>query len=277
MIARAGPGLLAGPAAALAVLWAGAAGAHEFWLQPQRFQVAPNVPTPAVLMVGAGEDRERWAAARDRVTSLDVRGPAGRRDLRAALRPPGGASDAVLSYAGPGLHVVSLTTRNALSVLPAGRFDDYLADSGLGAALAQRTAAGGAGKPGRELYSRRAKALVRVGGGGPGDDVAAVTPVGLTLEIVPERNPYHLAAGEALPVRVLYLGRPLAGATVKLFCLDLDHRALARRITDADGRASFAFPRRGDWLISVIWTRRIASPQADFETVFSSLTFGYPG
>jgi hypothetical protein len=29
-------------------------------------------------------------------------------------------------------------------------------------------------------------------------------------------------------------------------------------------------------LVNVIWTKPIAHPEADFQTTFSSLTFGYP-
>jgi hypothetical protein len=266
--------LLASLAAAALLSGAAAAEAHEFWLQPDRFQVAPRATSPAVLMVGIGEDRERWGVGPAKVARLEVRGPEGVRDARAALRAPGGPADALLSYAAPGLHVVAFESRPALSVLPAGRFDDYLADSGLAAAIAAR--AGANGRPGRERYSRRAKALVQVGAATARDDTAATAPAGLTLEIVPEKNPYRLAPGEALPVRVLYQGRPLAGALVKLFCLDLDHQALARRATDAAGRARFVVPARGAWMLSVIWSRPVATRDADFETVFSSLTFGYP-
>lgn len=262
-------------ALAAAVLLGGtAADAHEFWLQPARFQAAPRAPSPAVLMVGIGAERERWGVGPSKVVRLQVRGPGGVRDARAALRAPGGPADAVLSYPTPGLHVVAFESRPALSVLPAGRFDDYLRDEGLSAAIAAR--AGQGARPGREVYSRRAKALVQVGAPTAGDDAAATAPAGLTLEIVPEKNPYRLAAGEALPVRVMYQGRPIAGAMVKLFCLDLDHHALTHRITDAAGRASFNLPPRGDWMLSVVWSRPIVSAQADFETVFSSLAFGYP-
>ena len=53
--------------------------------------------------------------------------------------------------------------------------------------------------------------------GAPGAAEAYVTrPVGLPLEIVPEKSPYDLAPNERLPVQVLYEGHPLAGATVTL-------------------------------------------------------------
>jgi len=36
--------------------------------------------------------------------------------------------------------------------------------------------------------------------------------------------------------------------------------------------------RRGNWMVSVVWTRPIKNNKAaDYDTVFTSLTFGYPG
>ena len=41
---------------------------------------------------------------------------------------------------------------------------------------------------------------------------------------------------------------------------------------------SFRPRRDGEWLLNVVWTRPLTGDRgADFDTVFSSLTFGYPG
>lgn len=41
--------------------------------------------------------------------------------------------------------------------------------------------------------------------------------------------------------------------------------------------ARFDVPRRGNWMVSVVWTQAIeGNPLADHDTIFSSLTFGYP-
>lgn len=42
----------------------------------------------------------------------------------------------------------------------------------------------------------------------------------------------------------------------------------------SDGRADFAMPTQGRWLLNVIWTKPLpASSETDYETVFSSLSF----
>ena len=80
-----------------------------------------------------------------------------------------------------------------------------------------------------------------------------------------------------LPVRILYDGRPVVGALVKLMNLERDLGAVNESLSDDAGVASFSMPTRGSWLVSVVWTRRLANASdADFETTFASLTFGFP-
>jgi uncharacterized GH25 family protein len=102
-------------------------------------------------------------------------------------------------------------------------------------------------------------------------------PVGLPLEIVPEANPYGVPRSASFPVRVLYAGHPLAGALVKLTDLNNDASPFEEHPTDHDGRANFTMPNSGSWLLNVIWTKVLPrSEETDFETVYSSLSFGFP-
>jgi uncharacterized GH25 family protein len=128
---------------------------------------------------------------------------------------------------------------------------------------------------GSERYSRCAKSIVQVGP--PAAGPAEVSkPVGLPLEIVPEANPYALPQPPESPVRILYEGRPLTGALVKLTNLDDDATPFETHLTDRDGRASFAMPNSGAWLVNVIWTKALPqTEETDFETIFSSLSFGF--
>ena len=261
--------------AALAVA-AGPVAAHDFWVQPRIYHVAPGGPVPLTLQVGHGPDRQRWLTDVARVLRFRAKGPSGWTDLKPALKP-GGELDATVSFRVPGAYVLALESTHAESDLPAIRFNDYAKVEGLAPAIAYRERTRSADTNGRETYSRRGKALVQVGPASAADDPRVTTPLGLTLEVVPERNPYTLREGEPLPVRVLYEGRPLAGALVKLTNLAFDARPLETRLTDAAGRASFEVPRTGAWLVNVIWTKRITgNPKADFDTVFSSLTFAFP-
>ncbi|WP_188761512.1 DUF4198 domain-containing protein [Sandarakinorhabdus glacialis] len=248
------------------------AAAHDFWIQPDRFSASVGEAMPFTLLVGHGTARQRWGVPNDRVVRFADITAAGSTDRRGVLHTETGDNDGSLPMTAPGTHMIVMESGPALSELPAIRFNDYLKVEGLATAIAERARTGKTGAAGREFYSRRAKTLIQVGAG----TTAQVTrPTGLKLEIVPQRNPYDLKPGEALPVTILYDGRPLSGATVKLNNLDFDARPIEEKLSNAAGQASFRVPLRGHWQLNVIWTRPTSNPKADFETVFSSLSFGF--
>ncbi len=73
----------------------------------------------------------------------------------------------------------------------------------------------------------------------------------------------------------LLIGFALAGALVKLNDLDHDAEPVAMRRSDAQGRAVFRLPGKGNWQLNVIWTRpQPKTSLTDFDTSFSSLSFG---
>lgn len=257
-----------------AVLITDPAIAHDFWVQPREFAADVNVPIPLTIEVGHGPARQRWSAAIDRIATFAAVGSGGTKDIRTALLPPGGPADANVSFSQAGTYIVVLETNRAASDLPAIRFNDYIKAEGIAPAIAARTATGATDTPGRELYSRRAKAIVRIGSTTAAQP-QVTRPVGMTLEIVPSRDPTAADFDMTLPVTILYEGRPLVGAFVKLNNLDFDARPVATAISDAHGTAAFRIPFKGLWQLNVVWTKPIKDPKADFDTVFSSLTFGW--
>jgi uncharacterized GH25 family protein len=263
-------------ACALTVL-ARAAVAHDFWVQPLNFWISPNSAVMTTLQVGHGEFRERWNADATRVVRFNDIGPDGVvTDHQAELRAGTMDKDHLLTFGAPGTHVLILETSHAESTLPGLRFNDYLKQEGLTPALDLRARTKTESQPGREIYSRRAKALVQVGPASAIPQPWVTRPVGLSLEIVPEINPYAQGAGRAVPVFVLFNGKRLPGATVMLNNLAFDGRPLATIVTDAQGRAVFQAPRTGAWQLNVLWTQPLkGNPKANYDTTFSSLTFGF--
>ena len=261
---------------ALLLLTAGtAAVAHDFWVQPLRFALTAPGPVPMRIYVGHGSARDRWGLGADRVLLFSSVGPDGLVDRKANLKLGAPGIDAIVPLAQAGTYVFAFQSTPSSSDLPYLRFNDYVAVEGITPIAANRTRMGTDRANGRELYSRRAKTIVEIGPVGPAGVARVTRPVGLSLEIVPERHPGTLKAGELLPVRILYHGKPLNGAFVKLTNLDADDKPIATARTDAAGRARFAIPGRGQWQFNVIWADVIkGNPAADYVTTFSSLTFG---
>lgn len=263
---------------ALFALMALPACAHDFWLQPSPYWFAPQTTVPLTLQVGHGPYRQRSPIPARRIMRFQAVDPSGTvTDLRSRLHLGAADADADMRLATPGTHLLVLETDNsAMTSLPAIRFNDYLHAEGLTPALAERERTHRTDRDGTERYGRHAKALVQVGPPGT-DGTAATRPLGLALEIVPERNPYALPHVDELPIRVLYLGQPLPGALVKLTRLEHDESPLETHRTDAAGRAVFSVPAQGSWLLNVIWTRPLPpGDDVDFETAFASLAFGFP-
>jgi uncharacterized GH25 family protein len=253
--------------------------AHDFWLQPSEYWISPDAITPMTLQVGHGSDRQRSPIPARRITRFQAIAPNGMAfDLHQRLRLGQGAEDGDFQLSDPGTYMLVMQTDNgAQTHLPSIRFNDYLKVEGLTPALEQRVRLHRTDADGSERYSRCAKSIVQVGQPHGGSSAQVNKPLGLPLEIVPEANPYDAKRSATLPVRVIYAGHVLAGALVKLTNLANDASPFEVRLTDGDGRASFTMPNTGTWLLNVIWTKSLPrSEEADFETVFSSLSFGFP-
>ena len=101
--------------------------------------------------------------------------------------------------------------------------------------------------------------------------------LGFTLELVAERNPYALHAGQSLPVRLLYRDKPLAGALVIAVNRRNPSAKLSAR-SGKDGRATFKLTEPGMWLIKAVhMTPAAAGEQSEWNSYWASLTFELPG
>jgi uncharacterized GH25 family protein len=120
----------------------------------------------------------------------------------------------------------------------------------------------------RESYTKHAVSYVRVGPASP--DSSWKTPMGLTLEIVPESNPAAITAGGRLPVRVLFNGAPLAGFSLGA---RLEGRARSAFVTtDGSGRASVPLLVKGRWLLFGTHLRRTNEPNLEWRSDFVTMT-----
>lgn len=241
--------------------------AHDFWLLPGSFQPAPGSTLAVGLRVGEsfpGDPVPRRPERVARFVLIDESGehaiegdagddPAGRVVVR-------GAGDAWVVYHG----------RPVAITLEAESFESYLREEGLETVIARRAERGQTKAPGRELYARCAKALVRSGTAPARVDV----PVGLPLELVPVDDPRAVPPGERARVRVLRDGAPQAGALVRAVSAGSGEHAAQRVRTDASGIASFAITGPGLWRVVTVHMDDAAPESgADWESLWASLTF----
>jgi uncharacterized GH25 family protein len=253
--------------AAVMLAAAGSVRAHDLWIEPSTFHPTAGATVAVGLRVGQnfiGDPVPRFSRAIEQfvvrqdgseqpIGGLENTDPAGW--LRAD-----GRSTAMIVY----------RSQASFIELPADKFEDYLRLEGLDRIIDMRTERGERAKPGREYFSRYAKALLA----GERASADVTQPLGLAYEIVPQADP---TAG-AVPFRgqVLYGGKPLAGALVVAIWRDDPSLRLTMR-SDARGAFSFVLPRAGVWLVkSVHMVRASFFSRADWESLWASLTFEAP-
>lgn len=262
--------------AALALILTRSAIAHDMWIEPANF--APAAGEVVGIKLRVGQDLLGDLLPRDPslIHQFVFEDASGRKPV---MGRDGRSPAGFVRIAAPGLSVIGYSSHPSPVEQSAEKFDQYLKEEGLDAIFAARARQQANASPVRELFARCAKSLLL--SPGPKAAPAAVAaqndrPLGLPLELVAERNPYHTAAAEALPVRLTYQGKPLAGAlVVAMNRLNPAEKVSAR--TGADGRVRLKLPPGGMWLIkSVHMVPAPAGSAAEWMSYWASLTFEVP-
>lgn len=240
--------------------------AHDVWIEPTTF--APSLGEIVGVRLRVGQDFLGDPMPRNTplIDQFVVEDAEGRKPVvgRHGADPAG-----ALRVAAPGLLIVGYRSHPSTVEQTADKFNQYLKEEGLEAIAALRARRGQTGAV-REMYSRCAKSLLLAGAA---SGKHADRPLGFTLELVAERNPFAMDAGEELPVRLTYENRPLAGALVVAVNRLHPSEKLSAR-SDRDGRVRFRLPRSGAWLIKAV--HMVEAPPAagaDWVSYWASLTF----
>ncbi len=255
---------------ALLVVTAAPLAAHDMWIEPATFSPQNGQIVSIKLRVGQGLLGDPLPRNSALIREFIVEDGEGRKPM---VGREGGDPAGFLRVAAPGLLVVGYSSNPSATELPAEKFNQYLREEGLERIAEERARRQLTGAGARELFSRCAKSLLLSGAPARAD---GDRPLGFTLELVAERNPYTLAAGQELPLRLTYEKRPLAGTLVVAMNRLHPAEKLSAR-TDRDGRVRFPIAGSGMWLIKAV--HMIPAPagsQADWASYWASLTFELP-
>ena len=241
--------------------------AHDLWIEPTAFSPKLGQIVGVRLRVGQNLLGDPLPLVPGLVNQFVVVDAAGRKPVvgRRGAEPAG-----VMRVAMPGLLVIGYRSNRSTIELEADKFNAYLMEEGLDAIAALRAGRNKTGAKARELYSRCAKSLVL---SGSPSEAQGDRRLGFTLELVAERNPYTIRAGQDLPVRLTYEDRPLAGAlVVAMNTLNPSKKQAAR--SDRDGRVRFRLQPGGMWLVKAVhMVPAPADADAEWESFWASLTF----
>jgi uncharacterized GH25 family protein len=252
----------------VASLLAATAFAHDFWIEPAKYRVGKGEVVKVPLRVGMEYVGDPVPRDDLRTEKFVVLGPDGVEPVTGEdQRDPAGR----FTPAKDGVYVVAFRNTRRSIEIEAAKFETYLKDEGLERISKIRAERKDTDKPGMEVYSRCAKALFYVGDGAKdGHDRV----VGMRLEIVPETNPYVVAAGAALSFRVLFEDKPLADALV-VARNHADPKRVVTARTDAEGRVKLTLAREGEWMVKCV--HMVAADKAetgmDWESLWASVSF----
>ncbi len=260
--------------AGLAVLvTAAAVAAHDLFLKPVRFFLAPNSHSTVHIINGNFTDSEA-AVTWDRVTAASIVSPAGTTQLTAASWHTTEKAASLELHAGdPGTYAVGVSTMPRVLGLEADAFNQYLASDGVPDILEARRRDGQLGKAVRERYSKHVKTLVQVG---DARTAQFGTVFGYPAELVPLENPYALKAGGVLAARALVDGQPVANQFVVAGGRTPNGQRLeVQQVrTDADGVARIQLRSAGQYYVKFIHMVPVtAEADVDYESKWATLTF----
>jgi uncharacterized GH25 family protein len=247
-----------------------AAAAHEFWILPESFRVSVGellrVSTlHGERLAGAVVPRNDDMVARFELISANSSQP---------VRGPHGGPVGFVRPSESGSAVLVYESREFSNQLAAESFENYLQTEGLDWVIAQREQAGETSVPGREVYIRCSKALVRVLDGADRSGAAPTDrTVGLPLEI--RRCDPTGGDGDSSETtfEVRFKDRPIPGLRV-VAAHQGSPGELRAATTDDNGRASFDCTTSGVWLITTIHIERTPDrTDTDWKSYWGSLTF----
>ena len=241
---------------------------HDLWLVPQDDLILVGKDTRLLAHTGMKFPESLSAVTPDRLDGAWIVDADGRRDLKNAT-VDGNSLAFLARFENPGLALAAVAVKPKFIHLEAKDFNEYLEHDGLPQILELRKKRGELDKEGREMYAKFAKAILKVGESGPSD--LATKPAGLRIEIVPLESPTRLS--KALPVRVLFEGKPLEGVFVYPLAESAEKYETGYE-TDADGKAEVPLKTAGLWSLHCIYMRPYAGKnEADWESFFATVTF----
>ncbi len=248
--------------------------AHEFWMLPRNFTVAPGGATLLSLTVGEYFQGDQVAFSAPLVAALRHYSLGQIADLRGQVPANRQLPELPVVLPQPGTHLIAFDTHPSQIVLSADKFHAYLHEEGLDFIIKRREASGTAASPGRERFRRNVKTLIQAGAK---PDATYAVRTAQRLEIVPLANPFAKGQGDELDFQILFDGKPLSNALVKAWHKRGNQTLIVRTISDSLGKVAVTLPWAGTWMVSVVHMIPVTDSQDhDWDSYWGNLTFALP-
>jgi hypothetical protein len=245
--------------------------AHEFWIEPETYQVQSGAPLVAHFRNGQNFKGSSLAFFSKRSLRLDLVG----QDVSTPFEGRMGDVPAVQATA-PGAGLLVIVHQTAPSTLTYETWEKFqkFADHKDFPDIRERHLARGLPDSGfSERYHRFVKALVAVDKGAGSDTV-----VGLETEFVALANPYTDDTTAGLPVLLLYRDAPRGDAQVEVFDRAPDGTVTVRMLrTGDDGRVVVPVRSGHSYLLDAVILRALDDGGEEvWESLWAGMTFAVP-
>lgn len=256
---------------ACSLITASASLAHEFWIEPQEYQVQSGAPLVADLRNGQKFSGMALGYFANSLRRFDLI-----QDGQVAPVPGRMGDVPALETAAPDdglLVIVHETTASNLTYATWQKFLNFAEHKDFPDIRARHDARELPDKGFTETYTRHAKTLI-----GIGNSKGADAPTGMETEFVALTNPYTDDMTEGFAVQLLYQGSPRADAQIEVFSRNPKGIvAITLHRTNAQGRAVIpVLPGHRYLLDAVVLRRPAADGKAVWETLWAALTFAVP-
>lgn len=258
-----------------ATLCAHAASAHELWLEPLDYQVAPGGQLQARVINGEDFRGTSLPYLPQRFQHFVVSSDA--RNVQVPGRP-GDTPALNMSAQDDGLHVVAYQSKpQNLTYENWAKFQKFVDHKDFGDVRATHNARGLPEAGFQERYTRYSKTLI-----GVGTAAGADKRMGLETEIVALTNPYTANLAGGVQVQVFYGTAPRPDAQVEVFAKTADGDVTVTfERTDANGIATIPVRPGVAYQLDAVVLREptaevAAASGAEWETLWANLTFQTP-
>jgi uncharacterized GH25 family protein len=257
---------------------AGLASAHDLWLVPARFSLTPGERVRVALNTGDTFPVSVGAVKTERIERAALVTQEGLTPLISFLEEDKSTYIEVIVPRNAGGALVEVVLKPIATKQSRDSFDEFVKHEGLDSIAAQLARSRDRRAEERRTYAKYAKTLLRVGSG-KGATKFYQKPLGHRLELVAEADPFSLKPGEALPVRLLFDGKPLAGARVVIGSTAVataTQSKLPGVRTDAEGRARLQLDASGGahYVHSLHMIPATGRSDVEWESFWATLTFG---
>lgn len=249
------------------------ASAHDTWLISATNFGRVGVPFRLGLTSGETFPNDDFAIVQNRVTRAVVREAGVTRQLphptAAALR-----LEYLWTPRAAGVASIGIELQPKTLVLEPRLIDEYLGEIDASDAIRATWKSLGEKQKWTESYTKHAMTFVRIAPAKSDSawirDKSWTRPLGLALELVPERDPTALRAGDTLVVSVMWRGAPVPQFSVGAI---REGRSKATFFhTDATGRAHVVVDADGRWLLNGTMLRRSPTGATVWESDFVTAT-----